>query len=79
MSTDIKSIGYEENARFLEIEFLDSSVYQFHAVPKIAHLALMTAQSKGLHFATHIKNFFPCVKITDKTGEETALWMPYGT
>jgi len=65
MSTDIKSIGYEEIGRILEIEFLDSSVYQYQNVPKIAHLALMTAQAKGLHFHTNIKDVYPCVKIAD--------------
>ncbi|MBV5337622.1 MAG: KTSC domain-containing protein, partial [Deltaproteobacteria bacterium] len=29
MSTDIKSIGYDESARILEIEFLDSSIQQY--------------------------------------------------
>ena len=65
MSTDIKSIGYEESDRILEIEFLDSSVYQYQNVPKIAHLALMTAQAKGLHFHTNIKDIYPCVKIAE--------------
>ena len=65
MSTDIKSIGYEESDRSLEIEFLDSSVYQYQNVPKIAHLALMTAQAKGLHFHTNIKDVYPCVKIAE--------------
>lgn len=65
MSTDIKSIGYEESDRILEIEFLDSSVFQYQNVPKIAHLALMTAQAKGLHFLTNIKDVYPCVKIAE--------------
>ena len=45
MSTDIKSIGYDEPTRTLEIEFLDSRIHQYENVPKIAHLALMTAQA----------------------------------
>ena len=60
MSTDIKSIGYDEPTRTLEIEFLDSSIHQYENVPKIAHLALMTAQAKGLHYLTEIKNVYPC-------------------
>ena len=60
MSTDIKSIGYDEPTHTLEIEFLDSSILQYQNVPKIAHLALMTAQAKGLHYLTEIKNVFPC-------------------
>lgn len=60
MSTDIKSIGYDDSSRMLEIEFLDSSIHQYENVPKIAHLALMTAQAKGLHYLTEIKNIYPC-------------------
>jgi hypothetical protein len=76
MSTDMKSIGYEETARLLEIEFLDSSIYQFQNVPKIAHLALMTAQAKGLHFITNIKNNFPYVKVADQKEAGAVSWMP---
>ena len=65
MSTDIKSVGYDEESRILEIEFLDSSIYQYKNVPKIAHIALMMAQSKGLLFLTDIKNVYPCEKIAD--------------
>lgn len=60
MSTDIKSIGYDETTRTLEIEFLDSRIHHYENVPKIAHLALMTAQAKGLHYLTEIKNIYPC-------------------
>ena len=59
MSTDIKSIGYDEPTRTLEIEFLDSSVRQYENVPRIAHLALLTAPAKGLHYLTEIKNVYP--------------------
>ena len=59
MSTDIKSIGYDEPTHTLEIEFLDSRIHQYENVPKIAHLALMTAQAKGLHYLTEIKNVYP--------------------
>jgi hypothetical protein len=65
MSTDIKSIGYDESSRILEIEFLNSSIHQYQNVPKIAHLALMTAQAKGLHYLTEIKNIYPCINLTD--------------
>lgn len=59
ISTDIKSIGYDETTHTLELEFLDSSIHHYENVPKIAHLALMTAQAKGLHYLTEIKNVYP--------------------
>lgn len=67
MSTDIKSIGYDESSRLLEIEFLDSSIHQYQNVPKIAHLALMTAQAKGLHYLTEIKNVYPSINLHNQT------------
>lgn len=65
MSTDVKSIGYDESSRIMEIEYLDSSLYQYENIPPIAHLALMTAQAKGLHINTNLKGIYPCVKIAD--------------
>jgi hypothetical protein len=29
----------------------------------------MTAQAKGLHFISNIKDVYPCVKISDGSGE----------
>ena len=65
MSSDIKSIGFEEASGTLEIEFLDGSILQYHNVPKIAHLALMTARAKALHFRSYIQGKFPETKIAD--------------
>jgi hypothetical protein len=65
MSTDLKSVGYDETAQILEIEFLNSAIVQYKNVSKIAHLALMTAQAKGLHFNTYIKNEFASERIAD--------------
>ena len=63
MSSEIKSVGYEENTGTLEVEFLDGSIHQYHNVPRIAHLALMTARAKGLHFNSYIRDKFPSDKI----------------
>ena len=65
MSSDIKSIGFEEASGTLEIEFLDGSIHQYQNVPKIAHLALMTARANGLLFRSYIKGKFPETKIAD--------------
>ncbi len=67
MSSDIKSIGYDEGSCVLEIEFLDSSIHQYKNVPMIAHLALMTARAKGLHFRSYIQDNYPSTQITEKT------------
>lgn len=65
MSTDIKSVGYDEETRILEIEFFDASIYQYANVPKIAYTALLTAPYKGRHINANIRNQYPSVKIAD--------------
>lgn len=65
MSSEIKSVGYDGDTGTLEVEFLDGSVHRYHNVPRIAHLALMTARAKGLHFNSYIRNKFPGGKIAD--------------
>jgi hypothetical protein len=36
----------------------------------------MTAQAKGLHFITNIKNNFPYVKVADQKEAGAVSWMP---
>jgi hypothetical protein len=54
-SENLRSIGYDEAARVLEVEFDDGSVYQYPCVPKDVYLGLVTAPSKGSYFHYHVK------------------------
>lgn len=62
-SSDIASIGYEENV--LEIEFNSGrSLYQYYDVPSHEHDNLMNASSHGKYFNQNIKNKYRYKKIS---------------
>lgn len=53
-SSDIVSIGYDEAARILEIEFQNERVYRYRDVEPDVHAQLMRADSYGQFFSTFI-------------------------
>ena len=62
-SSNISSIGYDEDSSTLEIEFHSGAVYQYFDVPLNVYEGLWDAGSKGQYFAQHIKGYFRYVKI----------------
>ena len=62
-SSNISSIGYDEDSRTLEIEFHSGSIYQYFDVPLNIYQELMSAGSKGQYFAAHIKGYFRYVRV----------------
>ena len=62
-STNIASIGYDENAETLEIEFLNGSVYQYYNIPSGLYEQLMQEGSKGRFLNTYIKNAYPYSRV----------------
>lgn len=62
-SSNIASIGYDENSITLEIEFHNGGIYQYFDVPVGIYQGIMGAGSKGQYFAQHIKGFFRYVKV----------------
>lgn len=61
-SSDIRSVGYENNA--LEIEFNRGGIYQYHGVPQERYYSLISAGSCGRYFHSFIKPFYPGIKIS---------------
>lgn len=55
VSSNLLSIGYDPEKRILEIAFTSGAVYQYFNVPRILHIGLMNAESKGSYFASMIK------------------------
>ncbi|HLP90779.1 MAG TPA: KTSC domain-containing protein [Nostocaceae cyanobacterium] len=54
-SSNIASIGYDAENRILEVEFLNSSVYQYFNIPQSLYQGLMSASSHGSYFDAYIK------------------------
>ncbi len=54
-SSNIRSIGYDEENLVLEIEFLDHALYEYYAVPPDVHAGLMSARSHGVYFHSHVE------------------------
>ncbi len=63
-SSTLRSIGYDETNKILEVEFKTGKLYQCHNVPKHLYIGLMSASSKGNFYDTFIKKAgFRCFKI----------------
>ena len=57
-SSNVASIGYDENSETLEVEFLSGAIYQYYGVPKNIYDQLMLEASKGKFLNTYIKNAY---------------------
>jgi hypothetical protein len=62
-STTIASIGYDADSETLEVEFTNSSVYQYYNIPAHLHDQLMMAGSKGQFLNAYIKNGYPYSRV----------------
>ena len=56
VSSNLRSVGYDQATRTLEIEFIKSGIYRFSGVPESVYVALMRADSHGSFFDHHIKD-----------------------
>lgn len=55
VSTSIRSVGYDEGADALEIEFRSGGVYRYLDVPRNAFEDLLRADSHGRYFHEHVR------------------------
>jgi hypothetical protein len=55
-SSNINSIGYDEDSERLEVEFNSGGIYHYYNVPKVIYLALMNAASHGVYLNQNIIN-----------------------
>lgn len=54
-SKNIRSVGYEEKKKILELEFNTGGIYRYLNVPVEVFKALMEAVSKGSYFHEKIR------------------------
>lgn len=58
-STCLRSVGYDEDLRDLDLEFRDSgAVYRYYEVAPGTHTRLIDAASKGRFFNRNIRNTY---------------------
>ncbi len=58
-SSVVRSIGYDETAQTLEVEFNSGVVYQYYNVAQIVYEQLLAAESIGKFINAEIKPHFP--------------------
>ncbi|HUF20296.1 MAG TPA: KTSC domain-containing protein [Burkholderiales bacterium] len=57
-SSKLRSVGYDERARVLEVELNDGSVYQYSGVSPELHRRLMSAPSLVSYYQDKIEEEF---------------------
>lgn len=57
-TTRIRSVGYDERNRLLEIEFANGSIVQYTGVSAEVHRRLMNSPSPGSYFHDSIEENF---------------------
>ena len=55
-SSNIQGIGYDPETRTLEVQFHGGKHWRYFDVAPHAYQALMSADSVGKHFGTHIRS-----------------------
>lgn len=62
-STGIRSIGYDDQSRTLEIEFRNGAVYQYYDCPREVYDQLMRSASKTRFFNARIRDSLPFSRV----------------
>lgn len=58
VSSNVRSVGYDEDSSTLQVEFLNGSLYQYFDVPKHIFNGLLTASSVGGYLHQNVKGIF---------------------
>ncbi len=62
-SSNVLSVGYDEETQTLEIEYKDGSVYQYYNVPASVYSELLATSSVGRFIHQYIKNAYPFARV----------------
>lgn len=57
-SSNVASVGYDQETQTLEVEFNSGSVYQYFDVPQHVYEGLLTAESAGRFLNAEIKGAY---------------------
>jgi hypothetical protein len=59
----LRSVGYDDSMKIMEIEFQNGQVYQFSGVPKKVHADLMHAGEIGKYFSEKVRPRFQAKQV----------------
>jgi hypothetical protein len=62
-STNIVSVGYDQQSQTLEVEFSNGSIYQYYNVGSTLYDSFMQAPSKGQFLSAYIRSAYPYSRI----------------
>ena len=62
-SSAISSVGYDTDAKVLEVEFASGAVYKYREVPPGVYRSLMKSASKGRYVSQRILDRFPFIRL----------------
>ena len=62
-SSNVASVGYDQNTLTLEVEFHSGAVYQYFDVPEAVYQEFMAADSLGRYLNQNIKNSYRYAQI----------------
>ena len=62
-SSNVASVGYDEQTETLEVEFLNGTVYQYFNVGVDLYEQLKLAPSKGQFLNTYIRSAYPYSRV----------------
>jgi len=68
-SSNVESIGYDEDSKTLIVEFKSGSTYSYNGVPSIVYKKMLESESKGKFLNNNIKPVFLATKL--KLSEES--------
>lgn len=57
-STNVASVGYDSKSQTLEVEYQNSTIYQYYDVPETVYEELTKAQSVGSFLNAQVKPVF---------------------
>lgn len=63
-SSNIRSIGYDNQTAILEVEFTSSDVYQYFSVPEYLYQKFLQAPSHGEFLNEHIRYNYRYQKVS---------------
>jgi hypothetical protein len=62
-SSAVRSVGYDQRSRILEVEFVSGEVYRYLGVERIVYGALLRSDSLGRFVNERIKPRYPSVHV----------------